>query len=108
VTYTVKSLATHLQCDQQMIYDLLSSGKLRGWRLGGRLWRIDQEAVDEYKRNQTTGSTGSRGSSASSGRKAENATAIALARATQKRRGRHSESSYTSVPAYNASTEFKP
>ena len=47
--YTVAALAEHWQCSDTFIYDLLNSGQLEGFKLGGKLWRIKPGAVEAYE-----------------------------------------------------------
>lgn len=46
--WTVASLAEHWGCSTDMVYSLLNSGKLRGFKLG-KDWRITDEARIEYE-----------------------------------------------------------
>ena len=46
--YTVNTLADHWACSPDVIYDLLRSQKLKGFKLGSS-WRISQTAVSEYE-----------------------------------------------------------
>lgn len=46
--YTPATLAARWGCSDTLVYDLLNSGVLRGFRLG-KLWRIPSEAVEEYE-----------------------------------------------------------
>lgn len=42
------AVAERWGCSSTLIYDLLASGALRGFRLG-KLWRIPAAAVEEYE-----------------------------------------------------------
>src|SRR3990167_9946050 len=77
--YTPKTLSEHWQCDNAVIYRLIAQGRLQAFRLGGKLWRIREEAVEAYEQCQSTiGSAGSRVRSVSSGTsRAADAAAIA-------------------------------
>jgi excisionase family DNA binding protein len=57
-TFTVAALADHWQVTTTTIYNLIDRGELRAWRLGGKLWRINADAVGEYE-CQNTASGGS-------------------------------------------------
>lgn len=46
--YTPKTLAAHWGCSPDIVYDLLRSGKLHGFRLG-RSWRVTEEAREAYE-----------------------------------------------------------
>ena len=48
--YTPQTLAEKWGCSKDLVYDLLRSGKLRGFKLG-RDWRISDEARLEYERS---------------------------------------------------------
>lgn len=50
--YTVAQLAAHWQCSDTFIYDLLSAGRLPGFKLGGKLWRISARAVERYENRE--------------------------------------------------------
>ena len=44
---TVKDVARHLACENDLVYSLVSQGKLRAIRVG-RLIRVPQSALDEF------------------------------------------------------------
>src|SRR5262245_65158998 len=46
--YTPETLAAEWQCSPRHIRNLVNSGKLGAFRLGGRLLRIPQSAVEAY------------------------------------------------------------
>lgn len=46
--YTIKELAETWRCSTDVIYDLLRSGKLHGFKVGGG-WRISDEARREFE-----------------------------------------------------------
>lgn len=47
-TYTIPELADYWNCSTDIIYDLLHSGKLQGFKLG-RAWRISDDARKQYE-----------------------------------------------------------
>ena len=47
---TAQEAAEVLRVGHNAIYELLKSGKLKGFRVG-RVWKIPKEAVEEYIRN---------------------------------------------------------
>ena len=51
--YTIKELAALWRCSTDVIYDLLRSGKLHGFKIGGG-WRISDEARREYEQTPVT------------------------------------------------------
>lgn len=57
--YTPESLALEWGCSARHIRNLIADGRLRAWRLGGRLLRIPPEAVEEFVCQNTTASGGS-------------------------------------------------
>jgi len=71
--FTVARLAAHWGVSEWMVYDMLQDGRLRGFKLGGKLWRISAEEVarcengdgiplvDTSSRNVETASRSSRG-----------------------------------------------
>lgn len=91
LVYSPKTLAEHWECDEQLVRKLIRSGELEAFKLGGTLWRITQEAVEEYQRCQTIGSDASRDNSLSFTRRALGAADTALARATREKLGQLSE-----------------
>lgn len=46
--YTVPELAERWRCSPDVVYDMLRSGKLHGFKLGGA-WRITEEARKQYE-----------------------------------------------------------
>ena len=48
-TYTPAALAVEWQCSERHVRNLVARGKLRGFRLGGKLLRIPIEAVREFE-----------------------------------------------------------
>jgi excisionase family DNA binding protein len=53
--YTPETLAEEWQCSAKHIRNLIHSGSLRAFRLGGRLYRILVDAVQEFEKCQATG-----------------------------------------------------
>src|SRR5262245_92779 len=51
--YTPETLAAEWQCSPRHIRNLVNSGKLGAFRLGGRLLRIPQSAVEQYQCKNT-------------------------------------------------------
>jgi len=51
--YTPETLAERWQCSAPHIYRLLNSGQLPGFKLGGKLWRVRAEDVEEYESRVT-------------------------------------------------------
>ena len=50
---TAQEAAEVLRVGHNAIYELLKSGKLKGFRVG-RVWKIPKEAVEEYIRSSAT------------------------------------------------------
>lgn len=46
--YSPSTLAERWGCSTTVVYSLLASGDLSGWRLG-KLWRISADAVDAFE-----------------------------------------------------------
>lgn len=49
--YTAAKLAERWSVSESTIYEMLKDGRLQGFRLGGRLWRI---SADEVARQEST------------------------------------------------------
>lgn len=47
--YDVASLATHWGCGTDTVYNLVRSGELQSFKLGGKLIRIRAEEVERYE-----------------------------------------------------------
>ena len=47
--YTVANLAEHWGVSGTFVYSHLNSGQLKGFKLGGKLWRIGHDAVLEFE-----------------------------------------------------------
>jgi excisionase family DNA binding protein len=50
--YTPESLAERWQCSKGFVYRMLKSGQLQGFKVGGKLWRIRHEVVEEFEARQ--------------------------------------------------------
>jgi len=84
--YTPATLARKWECSERHIRNLISSGELACFRLGGKLVRIRGDEVERFE-CQTGDLPDSTESSASHGtKKAESADVIALEQLTRKRR----------------------
>jgi excisionase family DNA binding protein len=83
--YTPASLAREWSCSERHIRNLVAAGQLRGFRLGGKLLRIPQDAVQEFMQCQNTASDGSTDGSASPGGPQENGTVTRLGPMTRAR-----------------------
>lgn len=46
---TVPALAQRWNVSDTFVYQLLNSGALPGFKLGGKLWRIKADAVEAYE-----------------------------------------------------------
>lgn len=42
-----RDVAAHLGCDEDLVYQMLRSGEIRGRRVG-RLWRVPESALAEF------------------------------------------------------------
>ena len=45
---TVEDVCDILMVGRNRVYELLSTGELKGFRIGKRSWRIPKERVEEY------------------------------------------------------------
>ena len=45
---TVRQVATKLEVHPETVRTWLREGKLKGIKIGARLWRIPEEALDEF------------------------------------------------------------
>lgn len=52
--YTVAQLAAYWQCSTTFVYDRINAGELRAFKLGGKLFRVSTEAVEEYEQRGAT------------------------------------------------------
>jgi len=69
--YTPESLASRWECTPQHIRKMLTAGRLRGFKLGEKLWRIAACEVDRIEACQTSSLEDTEESSAPSGRRLE-------------------------------------
>lgn len=53
---TVEQVAKQLQVHPTTIHKLIKTGQLKGIRVG-RLWRVPMEALEEYLKNSSIGSS---------------------------------------------------
>lgn len=77
--YTPEMLAERWQCSAKHVRNMISDGRLRAFRLGGKLLRITEDAVTEFE-CQTIACAHIEESSPSSGTKTDGVTDIRLAR----------------------------
>lgn len=49
--YTIPELAERWKCSKDILYDLLTSKRLKGFKVGG-VWRISAAAVERYERGE--------------------------------------------------------
>ena len=47
--WSVAALAEHWECSTTFVYQQIACGNLRAWKLGGKLYRIPLDAVEEYE-----------------------------------------------------------
>jgi excisionase family DNA binding protein len=83
--YTPATLADRWCCSERHIRNLIAAGELRAFRLGGKLLRIQAEAVEEFIQCQNTASDASTADSASPGGPQESDTVTRLAPMTRAR-----------------------
>ena len=50
--YTIHEVASRWKCSRDVVYDLLKTGKLKGFKVGG-LWRIREDAINQYEGGNT-------------------------------------------------------
>lgn len=75
--FTPERLAERWECSAEHIRKLLSSGRLHGFKLGGKLWRISAGEVERFE-CQTTDLGSSKDDGSPFGTKAESAVVGAL------------------------------
>ena len=51
--FTPASLAREWQCSERHVRNLIAKGELQAFKLGGKLWRISAQTVEEYERSST-------------------------------------------------------
>ena len=83
--FTPAALAREWSCSERHIRNLVATGQLRAFRLGGKLLRIPEDAVQEFMQWQTTASDGSMDASASPGGATESDTVTRLEPLTRAR-----------------------
>ena len=83
--FTPAALAREWLCSERHIRNLIAAGELRAFRLGGKLLRIQAEAVEEFIQCQNTASDGSTDASASPGGATESGTVTRLGPMTRAR-----------------------
>ena len=83
--YTPAALAREWACSERHIRNLVATGQLRAFRLGGKLLRIPSDAAEEFMQCQTTASDGSMDASASPGGPQESDTVTRLGPMTRAR-----------------------
>lgn len=72
--YTVAALADRWECTPQAVYATIKAGKLRAFRVGGKLLRVQAEEVARWESGggstplENTGSDTSKGKPSSSGK----------------------------------------
>jgi excisionase family DNA binding protein len=77
MNFTPAMLAKEWACSERHIRNLVAAGQLRAFRLGGKLLRIPQDAVEEFQ-CRNTASDGSTDASASPGGETESGTVTRL------------------------------
>src|SRR5262245_18520354 len=65
--YTPTTLAREWHCSERHIRNLILTGKLEAFRLGGKLLRITRQAVEDFECRNLTASAGSAENASSSG-----------------------------------------
>jgi excisionase family DNA binding protein len=85
MNFTPAMLAKEWACSERHIRNLVAAGQLRAFRLGGKLLRIPEDAVQEFMQCQTTASDGSTDASASHGGPQESDTVTRLGPMTRAR-----------------------
>src|ERR1700730_1734705 len=83
--YTPAALALRWQCSERHVRNLVAKGKLRAFRLGGKLLRIPVEAVEEMERCPAIALGSSTEGSSSCSTSAESAAGSGLTPKTQAR-----------------------
>lgn len=52
MTYTIQQLCQRWQCSNQLIYDLLRTRQLHGFKVG-KEWRISEKEVERFEAGDT-------------------------------------------------------
>jgi excisionase family DNA binding protein len=73
LAFTPDTLAKRWLCAPRTVRNLIATGKLPAFRLGGKLLRISQAAVERFEQCQNIDSSASEESSLSHGTKADGA-----------------------------------
>jgi excisionase family DNA binding protein len=47
-TLTVWQVAEELQVSRESVYEYLQSGKLKGYKIAGWLWRVKRDDLDKF------------------------------------------------------------
>ena len=94
--FSVVDLASRWGVSEHHIRNMLADGRLKGFRVGGRLWRISAGEVDRFE-CQTIDSDGSKEDSSRFGTMPESAIAGRLSQILRQKHGRPSESSPVNV-----------
>ena len=84
--YTPERLAERWECSPQHIRAMLADGRVNGFKLGGKLWRISAAEVERVE-CRTTDLDASRENSAQSGKTKEDATDTVSEKAIQSVQG---------------------
>jgi excisionase family DNA binding protein len=50
--YTLKEAAEYLRIKEHTLMGYLQEGEVQGFKIGGKSWRITEEALDEFIRTQ--------------------------------------------------------
>ncbi|MBS4049010.1 MAG: helix-turn-helix domain-containing protein [Alphaproteobacteria bacterium] len=81
--YSPESLAKRWDCSSRHVRTLLKTGGLRGFQLGGKLWRISAAEVERFEQCQGPGDSSDTGApSAPTGERASSLSAARSARQT--------------------------
>ena len=83
--FTPATLAEHLGCSERLIRNEIAAGRIRAFRVGDKLLRIEPEAVEEYKCRNTGSPDLEESGPSPSLRAGGERTAIRLARLTGKK-----------------------
>lgn len=90
---TPEDVAERWQCSPQQVRKLLGAGKLAGFRLGGKLWRVRIEDVEEFECVNTSSSASVVAGPLQSMSKESASAVSSLARVMRERRLRNFEPS---------------
>src|SRR5579859_3248067 len=56
--FSPRDLAEHWQCSERHVRNLIRDGKLRAFRLGGKLVRVPREAVEDFEKCESIAQSG--------------------------------------------------